>query len=94
VDLLCAVVELRALGVDISRERELQLRGTVDSRAATRKKKRAAANRWAADPDSDENFAYIAGYTPGGAPFGLTWEEQEEIERRGAGDPESRPAAL
>ncbi|HCE66767.1 MAG TPA: hypothetical protein DER40_04350 [Geobacter sp.] len=34
------------------------------------------------EPESDEHFAYIAGYTSGGAPYGITWEEQEEIERR------------
>lgn len=26
-------------------------------------------------PDSDDTFAYIAGYTEGGAPYGITWEE-------------------
>ena len=36
------------------------------------------------EPESDYHFAYIAGYTPGGAPYGITWEEQEEIERRAA----------
>ena len=25
--------------------------------------------------DMDSTFAYIAGYTPGGAPYGVTWEE-------------------
>ena len=25
--------------------------------------------------DSDENFSFIAGYTSGGAPYGLTWDE-------------------
>lgn len=34
------------------------------------------------EPESDENFAHIAGYTSGGAPYGITWEEQEEIEHR------------
>ena len=28
-------------------------------------------------PDSDENFYYIAGYTSGGAPYGITWEQAE-----------------
>lgn len=32
-------------------------------------------------PDSDEHFAYIAGYTEGGSPYGLTWEEMEAVER-------------
>ena len=26
-------------------------------------------------PDSDDRFFYIAGYTSGGAPYGVTWEE-------------------
>jgi hypothetical protein len=36
------------------------------------------------DPDSDEHFAYIAGYTAGGAPYGVTWEEMEAVERSAA----------
>lgn len=35
-------------------------------------------------PDSDEHFAHIAGYTAGGAPYGVTWEEMEALERREA----------
>ncbi|RII26072.1 MAG: hypothetical protein CXR30_17075 [Geobacter sp.] len=35
-------------------------------------------------PDSDEHFAYIAGYTDGGAPYGVTWEEMEAAERSAA----------
>lgn len=34
------------------------------------------------EPESDDHFAYIAGYTSGGAPYGITREEQEEIECR------------
>jgi len=29
---------------------------------------------------SDENFAFIAGFTSGGAPFGITHEEMKRIE--------------
>jgi hypothetical protein len=36
------------------------------------------------EPESDDQFACIAGYTSGGAPYGITWEEQEEFERRAA----------
>lgn len=32
--------------------------------------------------ESDEYFAFIAGYTENGAPFGITHEEWEEIEER------------
>lgn len=31
--------------------------------------------------DSDENFAFIVGYTSGGAPYGLIHEEMNEIEK-------------
>ena len=31
-------------------------------------------------PDSDEHFACIAGYTEGGVPYGVTWEEMEADE--------------
>ena len=30
------------------------------------------------EQESDETFAYIAGYTGGGFPFGITWEEMEK----------------
>lgn len=32
--------------------------------------------------ESDDTFAFIAGYTSGGFAYGVTWEEMEEIERR------------
>jgi hypothetical protein len=31
------------------------------------------------DADSDDTFAYIAGYTPGGAPYGV---RRQELHRR------------
>jgi hypothetical protein len=30
------------------------------------------------EPDSDDRFAFIAGYTEGGFPYGVTWEEMQE----------------
>ncbi|RBP03869.1 hypothetical protein [Rossellomorea aquimaris] len=33
--------------------------------------------------DSDETLAFIAGYTDGGFPFGITHEEMEDIEKEG-----------
>ena len=30
-------------------------------------------------PYSDENFYFIAGYTSGGMPYGITWEEAEKV---------------
>ena len=34
----------------------------------------------------DENFAFIAGYTPAGFPFGITWEEQERLNQMDVAD--------
>ena len=31
--------------------------------------------------ESNEYFAMIIGYTSGGAPYGVTWEEYEEMEQ-------------
>lgn len=43
--------------------------------------------------DSDEHFAYIAGYTEGGASYGVTWEEMEAVERS-ASAPRSREPTI
>ena len=32
-------------------------------------------------PEQDDNFYFIAGYTSGGTPYGLTWDEARERER-------------
>ncbi len=42
-----------------------------------RKKKNKKAENTYSDlySDMDGTFAFIAGYTPGGAPYGVTWEE-------------------
>lgn len=50
----------------------------------TKKSSKKRAPELIMEPESDDYFASIAGYTPGGAPYGITGEEQEEIERRAA----------
>jgi len=44
-------------------------------REARRLKKEGALNVAEMFPDSDDRFFFIAGYTSGGAPYGVTWEE-------------------
>lgn len=76
---LCAVLELRMLGVDIPDARLEQARRNERDRAAhnaRRKQKRARTDSFR---ESDETFAFIAGYTDGGAPYGITWEEMEVV---------------
>ena len=81
VDLLCAITELRLLGVTISQEYEEQVRRSVQNARNSRKEEKTSSETPEAldeFPDSDERFAFVAGYTSGGLPYGVTWEEMEE----------------
>ena len=78
VDPLCAVTELRMLGVTIDAEQQRRITATIEARTAERKRRQelqAKAPLEPVPPDSDETFAFIAGYTPAGAPYGITFEE-------------------
>ena len=81
VDWLCAIKELQMLGVGLDPEyvEKLKLSGKnriIEKQRFKEGKKQDLANEisW----DSDETFAYIAGYTSAGFPYGITWEELEE----------------
>ena len=82
VDWECAVAELTALGVEFDVLYLTRLRESVARHSPT-EKKHVPITRWEFDqyhgrtPESDGTFAYIAGYTTGGLPFGVTWEEME-----------------
>ncbi len=88
VDWECAIAELRALGVEFDDQYLSSLRQTISSLFKD-EKKHDPIEEWEFSSyhktypeylESDENLAYIAGYTSGGAPYGLTWEQMEEIE--------------
>jgi hypothetical protein len=77
---VCAVVELRILGVDIPDARLEQARRDEQARAPHRARQK---EKYAPRPsirDWDDEFAFIAGYTEGGAPYGVTWTEREELD--------------
>ncbi|GIN73191.1 hypothetical protein J14TS2_36660 [Bacillus sp. J14TS2] len=85
-----AMNELTQLGVKITPEEKQEVQQWVEKRKIhnerrkerrRRRKKNEENKRLAMEYDSDEIFAFIAGYT-GGAPLGITHEEMEEIERR------------
>lgn len=47
-----------------------------------KRKKRTESNSESAEMlEQDENFYFIAGYTDGGFPYGITWEEYEAEQR-------------
>src|ERR1700680_3426969 len=77
VDPLCAVIELRMLGVTIGAERESRMKAAIEARTTERKRRQElrAPQLEQLPPDSDETFAFIAGYTSAGAPYGITFEE-------------------
>ena len=81
IDPLCALMELRMLGVTIDPERENRIKAAIEASAVARKRRqelRAQAELEVLPTNSDQNFAYIAGYTPGGVPYGTPLEELEE----------------
>ena len=78
VHLICAFKELKSLGVELDPKYLAQLQTTCHNR--TRKKQ--AKRKESADDDcieSDENFSYIAGYTSGGMPYGVPWDDNEDL---------------
>jgi hypothetical protein len=83
VDWLCAVRELRQLGVEINPQYVAQLEVTMEQRRLERQRRKQQREGNGIEEhaiDSDDTFAYIAGYTSGGAPYGLTWEQWDGLE--------------
>jgi len=81
-DLLTTITELRMLGVEINVAYEEAVKRSVADLAEQRRKlKEAKANELLPAVDQDDTFAYIVGYTSGGAPYGLTWAEMEDLEK-------------
>lgn len=81
VDRIKAVEELQKLRVKLSTEEIEKERMAVKAYKecqAAKKIKRRKQNIKTENTQSsaqDDNFYFIAGYTSGGAPYGITWEE-------------------
>ena len=78
VDLLCAINELTLLGIAVDPEYIQKVKISVANKIkenAARKKKKQSENGVNIYSDSNDQFYYISGYTSGGAPYGVTWEE-------------------
>ncbi|MGG7621279.1 hypothetical protein [Bacillus coreaensis] len=74
--------ELRSLGVSISNEEKEYARRILEAKKQKSEKKREKRRmndlELEAYIESDETFAFIAGYTEGGAPYGITHEKMDE----------------
>lgn len=99
VDGVCAVLELRMLGVDIPDARLEQARRAEQARATHRARQREKYTARSSTPEWDDEFAFIAGYTEGGAPYGIRWDDADDVSeheraRRAAIDPVKQAARL
>lgn len=80
VSKLCAVIELEMVGVIFQPGlKECLLRAEEDTRIQREKRKSKQEINLI---ESDDYFAFIAGYTTGGAPYGITWEEMEALNNK------------
>lgn len=79
VDLLCAIRELRCLGIKLDEQYISAALQSWEQRIVLKQKKREEKAKKLKEPlfDSDDNFYFIAGYTSWGFPYGITWEEAE-----------------
>lgn len=70
---------MEILGYQFTPEYIEELKRCIESRIKQRKKrKKVSHDKEMNTPfESDDRFFYIAGYTSGGAPYGVTWEEME-----------------
>ena len=79
VDLLCAIIELRIVGQNISEEYESQVRKSMEYRFLQRKKDKEKKEQIEIDNKYMDNweseFEFIAGYTSNGIPFGIRKDE-------------------
>lgn len=86
VDRMKAVEELQLLGVSLTKEQIDREKAAVKAYQEIQRAKKAKRKRIRQQKkmekdtplffeDQDDTFYYIAGYTSGGAPYGVTWEE-------------------
>lgn len=86
VDRMKAVAELQLLGVSLTKEQIDREKAAVKAYQDIQRAKKAKSKknheqkRMQKDipgfhEDQDDTFYYIAGYTSGGAPYGVTWKE-------------------
>jgi hypothetical protein len=82
VDLLCAVKELEMLGNQFKPEYIDQLKRTIAGQIEQKqeRKRLKMEEEMISSLDSDDEFCFIAGYTSGGASYGVTWEEMDRDE--------------
>lgn len=80
VNRLCALIELKMCGLPISDEK-IEAASKDQERLATQRAEQKELRALDLRPDQNENFACIIGYTSGGTPYGVTWDEWDMFEQ-------------
>ena len=75
VDITTAISDLQAIGVEFTEEYLAAVKKSEAERIRQKHLKKQEEQALRYDDFSDDRFAFIAGYTDGGAPYGITWEE-------------------
>jgi hypothetical protein len=84
VNKLCAIHELEMLGFEFTTELKESIKRSEDDKRIRKEmlKKKKMDSLSLSMVESDFYYAYIAGYTSGGAPYGTNWEEFEALEKK------------
>lgn len=78
IDPICAIIELRLLGIPIPEKRWEQALKTQETKTAANQKQKKRKQQEEIDSsliESDDTFEFIVGYTPAGFPYGIEWED-------------------
>jgi len=83
VDVLCAINDLEILGYQFTSEYKDKLKKRSEKKEKLRQERNQAKKEKNENMlfESDDVFSFIAGYTSGGAPYGVTWEEMDSNEK-------------
>lgn len=84
VDKVCAIRELKTLGVVIPESIENQIIASLKTKQEQKLKQKQEDEKLSTFlVESDSDFGFIAGYTTGGIPYGLTHDEMAQITENG-----------
>lgn len=92
VDLQCALTELQLAGIKINPQTKKNNKQAIQNKQRQiqlKIEKSKLQDDHIHSEDYDEHFSFIAGYTSGGAPYGITWEEAEEKDLASAPQPKN-----
>jgi hypothetical protein len=81
VDYLCAIRELELLGIPLNQEYVAQLKRTIKDHSQAKMRKKIEKQENLKSYDSDDYYCYIAGYTEGGAAYGIPWESEHLLQQ-------------